>query len=77
MKTYKDLSPKLKSGYDRIRDIITDYNLKDTLEILEVLNNDYFEADYRKAYFILNTYFDSISNEEKPEVHEALKECGV
>ena len=55
MKTYKDLSPKLKSGYDRIRDIITDYNLKDTLEILEVLNNVYFEADYRKAYFILNT----------------------
>jgi len=35
------------------------------------------KADYRKAFFILVEYFDSISDEEKEEVNKKLKECGL
>lgn len=62
MKFYKDLTPKQKRGYDRIRDIITDFNMEDTLKILEVLNNVYFGADYREGYYILSSYWETRKN---------------
>lgn len=33
--------------------------------------------NYKKAYDILSEYFDSISDEEKPKVHRALKRVGL
>jgi len=35
------------------------------------------KPDYEKGYKILSEYFDSISDEEKPKVDEALKKCGL
>jgi hypothetical protein len=35
------------------------------------------KPDYKKGYEILSAYFDSISDEEKPEVDKALKEVGL
>ena len=35
------------------------------------------KIDYEKAYWIMADYFDSISDEEKPEVDKKLKECGL
>ena len=33
--------------------------------------------DYKKGYFILEEYFDSIPDEEKEDVDRRLKECGL
>jgi len=35
------------------------------------------KKDYKKAYYILIEYFDSISDEEKPKVNEQLRGCGL
>ena len=36
------------------------------------------EADkYRQAYLILMEYWDSLPDEEKPEIDKRLKECGL
>ena len=35
------------------------------------------KPNYKKAYFILTEYFDSIPDELKAQVHEELKECGL
>ena len=35
------------------------------------------QPDYKKGYEILSEYFDSISDEEKPKVHRALKRVGL
>jgi len=35
------------------------------------------KIDYKKAYWIMAEYFDSIADEEKPEVDKKLKECGL
>ena len=33
--------------------------------------------DYKKAYHILEEYFDSLPDEEKEDVDRRLKECGL
>jgi hypothetical protein len=35
------------------------------------------KKNYKKAYYILIEYFDSISDEEKKEVDRELKKCGL
>ena len=35
------------------------------------------KPNYEKAYWIMADYFDSIADEEKPEVDKKLKECGL
>ena len=35
------------------------------------------EPNYKKAYTILIDYFDSIPDEDKPEVDKRLKGCGL
>jgi len=36
------------------------------------------KPDYKKAYFILMEYWDFLPDEEdREEIHQALKECGV
>lgn len=40
-------------------------------------NNELFLANYKKGFNILMEYFDSISDEEKPDVDRRLKELGL
>jgi len=35
------------------------------------------KPDYEKAYNILMDYWDSLPDEEKPEIDRQLKECGL
>jgi hypothetical protein len=40
-------------------------------------NSEGKKPDYKKAYLILMEYWDSISDEEKPEADKRLKACGL
>ena len=33
--------------------------------------------DYKKAYYVLMDYWDSLPDEEKPDIDKRLKECGI
>lgn len=41
------------------------------------MGNETEKARYKKGYEILMEYFDSISDEEKPEVSKRLEEVGL
>lgn len=76
MKQYKDLTQQEKNSFNKIKDILTDCP-NSTLNILEVLNNVFYKADYRNAYSILIEYFDSVADEQKEQLDKDLKECGL
>jgi len=35
------------------------------------------KKDYKKAYYILMDYWDSLPDEEKEDIDTRLKECGL
>jgi hypothetical protein len=35
------------------------------------------KADYRKGYFILMEYWDSLPDEQKEDIDKRLKRCGL
>jgi|TARA_R110000744_G_scaffold145479_1_gene258163 hypothetical protein len=35
------------------------------------------KPNYKKAYLILEAYFDDLNDEDKPHIDRALKECGL
>lgn len=57
------------------------YFLKDDIPELSYFNKLRIEVKelrkYKKGFDILSEYFDSISDEEKPKVHRALKRVGL
>ena len=77
MNTLYQLSGWTKSDFlcancfvEELKNSEADYQIIPKLELKQLEN-------YQKAYIILGSYFNSISDEEKPKVDKQLKKLGL